>query len=433
VNTANNQIVGQSYDANGNTTTLPTNGLTYNPVYDGENRETSIYFDGTTLISYFYDAQNRRIWSWPGTMNGSYTSGYTVNAYSTTGQKLGAYSFVASASLLTVTLSSSDQYFGSRRLAVVDQLGSAGNGIAAAGTYYPWGELKGSTNPQDTWSYATYWRDSATGLDYANNRYYSNAYGRFMTPDPYKANGGGPGSPGDPQGWNRYAYTRGDPVNRADPGGMDDCSANTCVTVTGTYSPLDYQTFTYGNGYYGASQIQGLVQQATQAAQAYLPKTPSGFSYNGFSQALSDLNNPQCASLIAGTTGLTSTQLAGELAGAQVTTGTSAPGNGPVQFTVNPDGTWSDTWQWAYTSGGNIQLNANFFPDPTAMNIALPNGQTTSFLNLVNDYLGSGSSLNAQQFGTLVFLHELSHIAGAGSAIDEGNAYNNKIVAQCIK
>ena len=49
VNTANNQIVGQSYDANGNTTTVPTNGLTYNPVYDAENRETSIYFDGTTL------------------------------------------------------------------------------------------------------------------------------------------------------------------------------------------------------------------------------------------------------------------------------------------------------------------------------------------------------------------------------------------------
>ena len=29
-------------------------------------------------------------------MNGSYTSGYTVNAYSPSGQKLGAYSFVAS-------------------------------------------------------------------------------------------------------------------------------------------------------------------------------------------------------------------------------------------------------------------------------------------------------------------------------------------------
>src|SRR5208282_252571 len=104
------------------------------------------------------------------------------------------------------------QYFGWRRLAAMDQLGSAG-------TYYPWGKAKGTTNPQDTWSYATYWRDSATGLDYANNRYYSNAYGRFMTPD-----FGMGSSPTDPGSWNRYAYTRGDPVNRFDPWGTDDCS-----------------------------------------------------------------------------------------------------------------------------------------------------------------------------------------------------------------
>jgi RHS repeat-associated protein len=51
------------------------------------------------------------------------------------------------------------------------------------------------------------------------NRYYSNAYGRFMTPDPYQGNGGGPGDPNNPQSWNRYAYTVGDPVNWNDPDG----------------------------------------------------------------------------------------------------------------------------------------------------------------------------------------------------------------------
>ena len=50
-------------------------------------------------------------------------------------------------------------------------------------------------------------------------RYYSNAYGRFMTPDPYQASGG----PSDPQSWNRYAYTGGDPVNRMDPSGTMWC------------------------------------------------------------------------------------------------------------------------------------------------------------------------------------------------------------------
>ena len=127
----------------------------------------------------------------------------------------------------------SDQYFGERRLASMDQLGSVG-------TYYPWGEAKGTTNPQDTWSYATYWRDSATGLDYANNRYYTNAYGRFMTPDPYVSNNGSAGNPSDPQSWNKYAYTRGDPVNRLDPRGLDDeptcttTSSDFCITITDT-------------------------------------------------------------------------------------------------------------------------------------------------------------------------------------------------------
>lgn len=71
-------------------------------------------------------------------------------------------------------------------------------------------------------------------LDYAHNRYYSNAYGRFMTPDPYTNSG----RLTDPQSWNRYAYTRGDPVNRIDPIGDEDCTpsegSDFCVTGTST-------------------------------------------------------------------------------------------------------------------------------------------------------------------------------------------------------
>lgn len=49
------------------------------------------------------------------------------------------------------------------------------------------------------------------------NRYYSNAYGRFMTPDPYTNSG----RLNAPQTWNRYTYTGGDPINRIDPMGLD--------------------------------------------------------------------------------------------------------------------------------------------------------------------------------------------------------------------
>ena len=102
--------------------------------------------------TYAYDPQNHRIWSWPGTTDSwGNVSSYTVNIYTPSGQKLAAYTLVPAfytSPFLAVALSSSDQYFGSRRLAPMDQLGSAG-------TYFPWGENRGSTNPQDNWSFAT--------------------------------------------------------------------------------------------------------------------------------------------------------------------------------------------------------------------------------------------------------------------------------------
>lgn len=48
--------------------------------------------------------------------------------------------------------------------------------------------------------------------------------GRFMTPDPYRASGGGPGNIADPGSWNRYAYVKSDPINRFDPFGLLEAS-----------------------------------------------------------------------------------------------------------------------------------------------------------------------------------------------------------------
>jgi RHS repeat-associated protein len=245
VNAANNQIVGQSYDANGNTLIAYNNGLAYGLGYDPENRLTAAWVtsNNAQFVDYAYDAQNRRIWSWPGTED---TAGnminYTVNFYTPGGKKLGAYTLTPAfayengtyTAVLDVVPTSNDEYFGSRRLATLDRLGSAGRQGIWEGTYYPWGEAKGSSNPKDTWNYATYWQDSVTGLDYANNRYYSNAFGRFITPDPYQASVG----PADPGSWNRYAYTRGDPANRNDPSGLCDSDDPSCVSQCDPADPI---------------------------------------------------------------------------------------------------------------------------------------------------------------------------------------------------
>jgi RHS repeat-associated protein len=81
-----------------------------------------------------------------------------------------------------------------------------------AGKYFPYGQERPSATTDGTDKFATYFRDSETGLDYAQNRYHQPGMGRFMTPDPY-----GPSAKLiDPGSWNRYAYVGGDPVNRVD-------------------------------------------------------------------------------------------------------------------------------------------------------------------------------------------------------------------------
>jgi RHS repeat-associated protein len=81
--------------------------------------------------------------------------------------------------------------------------------------YFPYGEtFSSSLSVPDL--FGTYARDSGSGLDYANQRYYTSTYGRFSRPDPH------PGSAklGSPGSWNRYAYVGGDPINRNDPRGL---------------------------------------------------------------------------------------------------------------------------------------------------------------------------------------------------------------------
>jgi RHS repeat-associated protein len=94
-----------------------------------------------------------------------------------------------------------------------------GTNRATGARYYPFGDEITST-ANDAVKFGTYHRDGFTGLDYADQRYYASTYGRFNGPDPYAASGG----PNDPASWNRYSYTRGDPINSHDPHGLQDCN-----------------------------------------------------------------------------------------------------------------------------------------------------------------------------------------------------------------
>jgi len=66
--------------------------------------------------------------------------------------------------------------------------------------------------------YTGHERDAETGLDYMLARYHASSAGAFMTVDPLDASA----KAADPLSWNRYAYVRGNPLNRVDPTGEED-------------------------------------------------------------------------------------------------------------------------------------------------------------------------------------------------------------------
>ncbi len=67
----------------------------------------------------------------------------------------------------------------------------------------------------NTITYTGHEKDYETDLTYMLARYYSQGYGRFLSPDP-----GYDYDQLDPMSWNLYSYVRGNPINFDDPSGM---------------------------------------------------------------------------------------------------------------------------------------------------------------------------------------------------------------------
>ena len=118
----------------------------------------------------------------------------------------------AGGALLASTAGTTTTYYHQDHLSnrlVTDSTGAAAENLGA----YPYGESWYNTSG-DKWLFTSYERDAESGNDYAMARYDVNRFGRFSSPDALS------GSALDPQSLNRYAYTRNDPINNADPSGM---------------------------------------------------------------------------------------------------------------------------------------------------------------------------------------------------------------------
>ena len=221
-NAATNRQTGDTADANGNL------GPGY--LYDMANR--LLQPSGVT-VQYAYAPGNKRVWRG----NGSTLD--EIAFWSPNGQKLATYQVAGYSGALNFNLTGTDVYFGSRLIAKgTNNYGSTNDWVTLAsvatdrlgsiGKFYPYGIERPSATTNDTEKFTGYYRDAATGLDYADQRYHQPGVGRFMSPDP-SANPTSPAAPSDqstPQSWNRYAYALGDPINNSDPTGTDSVTCD---------------------------------------------------------------------------------------------------------------------------------------------------------------------------------------------------------------
>jgi len=99
---------------------------------------------------------------------------------------------------------------------------------------------------------------------------------------------------------------------------------------------------------------------------------------------------------------------------------------------VTGEQTLDVSWQFASTKDGNVELNANIYPDPTVKNIKIGNDML-SFVQVLNWVYGT--NLNADSVGALTFLHELSHIVGRPNDQNDlaaANAFNEQVISKCL-
>jgi RHS repeat-associated protein len=255
VNSANNRYVELGYDLAGNVISDPNGAGTL--TYDGENRMTSTLMNGVYNF-YVYDADGRRVrrivgsdekWHIYG-FNGELIAEYPVNTGPGSPSKEYAYrngQLLVSGDSNNVRWTMTDA-LGTPRI-VVGKTGGLSD--VTRHDYLPFGEelfvgsgnssIRSTTMGHSTGSnidgvrkqFTGYERDTESGLDFAQARYYSGKQGRFMSPDEFT---GGPdelydfadvagdnptlyAEIEDPQSLNKYQYCYNNPLSSVDPDG----------------------------------------------------------------------------------------------------------------------------------------------------------------------------------------------------------------------
>jgi len=217
INTSDNKFTsgqGYAYDQNGNLTQDAT-GQRFG--YDSESHQKEFFAannSGTMPdATYSYDGNGKRIKKVTATET-------TIFVYDGGGQLVAEYSTQISQTPQVSYLTT--DHLGSPRV-ITDQNGA----ITSRKDYSAFGEETTSsqrvnglgyaaTTDQLRQDYTGYEKDSESGLDFAQARYYNSAHGRYTSVDPMIASA----TIKNPQTFNRYSYVLNSPYKFSDPLGL---------------------------------------------------------------------------------------------------------------------------------------------------------------------------------------------------------------------
>jgi RHS repeat-associated protein len=215
---------GYSYDSSGNL----TNDGSHSYGFDAERKIATV--DNTT--AYAYDGEARRVKKLVGEntrfvygIGGALIAEFDGSSGNLKKEYIsGGITIEPTAVNSNGTQYPTGDHLGSPR-AITNSSGS----VVSRHDYMPFGEELGSGTGGRTTGmgfsnggdnnrkkFTGYERDTETGLDFAQARFYASANGRFTSPDPFS----GSAIITDPQTFNRYQYCRNNPVNSTDPTGM---------------------------------------------------------------------------------------------------------------------------------------------------------------------------------------------------------------------
>ncbi len=214
---ANNQLSGFAYDSSGNT----TSDGTYTYVWNAESQLKSV-----ASVTYVYDGDGRRMEKSGSKLYWYDAGGEILAETNVSGTTTAEYIFFGGKRIAMIAAGSAPIYYVEDLLGTSRVVTSSTGTVCYDGDFYPYGGERAYTNscPQN-YKFEGKERDTETGNDDFNARYYSNRFGRWLSSDwsavpeavPYA-------NLTNPQTLNLYAMVEDDPESSADLDGHSNYS-----------------------------------------------------------------------------------------------------------------------------------------------------------------------------------------------------------------